>query len=327
MPGHESEFLEGVHSVVIVGANGSGKSRLGAWIEQNAIAQLGMPVHRISAQRVISFPADVQPKPFERAQRWFQYGHEGVERWHYGQILGSRWNGRPVSHALSDFDQLVAILFADRTRRDRDYTQRAEECQAYESVPPCMLATLVRMWRAVLSHRELVLGDHIVQVRASGSGLYPALELSDGERVAFYLIGQALAAPPGAVLVIDEPENHLHRAIQPRLWDQIEAERPDCLFVYLTHNLEFAASRVTAKKVWAKAFDGTRWDWEEITPNEAVPDELLFEVLGSRKPVLFVEGRGGSLDRGIFDILYPDRLVVPREGCERVVTATMAFRD
>src|SRR5688500_17911129 len=38
-------------------------------------------------------------------------------------------------------------------------------------------------------------------------------------------------------------ELHLHRALQAPLWDEIEAERADCLFVYLTHDLDFAASR------------------------------------------------------------------------------------
>ena len=74
---------------------------------------------------------------------------------------------------------------------------------------------------------------------------YNAAEMSDGERVIFYLIGECLAAPDDAVIVIDEPEMHLHKSIQSDLWDAIEAERPDCLFVYLTHDVDFAASRAS----------------------------------------------------------------------------------
>ena len=35
------------NSVIIIGANGSGKSKLGAWIEQQSLEE----IHRISAQR------------------------------------------------------------------------------------------------------------------------------------------------------------------------------------------------------------------------------------------------------------------------------------
>jgi ABC-type phosphate/phosphonate transport system ATPase subunit len=41
-------------TVVIVGANGAGKSRLGAWIERNADSSV--IVHRISAQRALDLP-------------------------------------------------------------------------------------------------------------------------------------------------------------------------------------------------------------------------------------------------------------------------------
>ena len=121
--------------------------------------------------------------------------------------------------------------------------------------------------------------------------------MSDGERVAFYLLGQVLCAPTDAIVVIDEPEIHLHRAIQVALWDEAEKSRPDCTFVYITHDLEFAGARSAARKIWVKSFDGSSWTWDEVEPQEDLPDHLVFQVLGSRRPVLFVEGEANSLDQ------------------------------
>jgi len=38
-----------------------------------------------------------------------------------------------------------------------------------------------------------------------------------------------------------------------------------------------------------KSYDGNNWDWELIHDDENLPDGLIIEVLGSRKPVVFVE--------------------------------------
>ncbi|WP_052503430.1 hypothetical protein [Lacinutrix sp. Hel_I_90] len=57
--------------LVIVGANGSGKTRFGSRIEENNLKK----VHRISAQKSLSFPAEVSPKSKERATKEFLYGY------------------------------------------------------------------------------------------------------------------------------------------------------------------------------------------------------------------------------------------------------------
>ena len=54
LPGADGQAVErstSTNSVVVIGANGSGKSRLGAWIEQRNFEK----VHRIAAQRNLSF--------------------------------------------------------------------------------------------------------------------------------------------------------------------------------------------------------------------------------------------------------------------------------
>lgn len=150
--------------------------------------------------------------------------------------------------------------------------------------------------------------------------------MSDGERVIFYLIGQCLAAPEDGIIIIDEPELHLHKSVQTPLWREIEALRPDCLFVYMTHDVDFASSLHESKKIWLKSFDGSNWIWEVINEIEGLPESLLMEVLGSRKPVVFVEGENGSYDTSLYKAVLSDYLVVPSGSCSQVIQLVKALR-
>ena len=52
-----------------------------------------------------------------------------------------------------------------------------------------------------------------VMASKNGGAEYSAAELSDGERNALLIAGNVLTAPSGTLLIIDEPERHLHRSI------------------------------------------------------------------------------------------------------------------
>ncbi|HLO51699.1 MAG TPA: hypothetical protein VK211_25020, partial [Kamptonema sp.] len=58
--------------VVIIGANGSGKSRLGFWIEQNQPNP--EKAHRISAQRALDFSEYAKLKSHEQAEKELLFG-------------------------------------------------------------------------------------------------------------------------------------------------------------------------------------------------------------------------------------------------------------
>lgn len=72
--------------------------------------------------------------------------------------------------------------------------------------------------------------------------------MSDGERVALYLMSQAMVAPINSIIIMDEPELHLHKSIMTLLWESIEKERQDCLFIYITHDTQFAANHTNSEK-------------------------------------------------------------------------------
>jgi hypothetical protein len=315
-------LVESGGSIVVVGANGSGKTRLGVWIELES--ERRESTYRITAQKSLLMPESAHAHAVDLAERTLWYGHERATS--PGDRLGHRWHGKPILHSLNDFDALMVFLFSDQAEKNEQYRQQAKSSKERVEPPETKLDIVKRIWEAVLPTRELVIRAGKVETRLRRNPTsYNAAEMSDGERVVFYLIGQCLAAPPKGIIIIDEPELHLHKSIQSRIWNEVEAERPDCLFVYLTHDLEFAAGRRGATKVWLKEFDGRRWDWCVVPNEESVPDEMFLTLIGSRKPILFVEGDRGSWDSFLYSRIYPDFTVVPCNNAEGVLHATVSF--
>ena len=79
------------------------------------------------------------------------------------------------------------------------------------------------IWENVISHRKLKISAGKIEVsNCLENGYYNGSEMSDGERAVFYFIGEVLCAKENSLIIIDEPENHLHKSILPRLWDAVE---------------------------------------------------------------------------------------------------------
>jgi hypothetical protein len=119
---------------------------------------------------------------------------------------------------------------------------------------------------------------------------------------------------------------HMHRAVLSRLWDELEAARSDCAFLLITHDLDFAASRSGEKLVLRAYVDPDRWEVEQLPTDTPFDEQLTTLILGSRRPVLFVEGDGGSLDLAVYRACYPNFTILPRGGCEQVIHAVRTMR-
>lgn len=319
----KKEEIETTQSLLLVGANGSGKTRLGTWIEIDSPYK--NLVHRISAQKSLVMPDSTTPVSIDIAENTLLYGNKD---WNH-QHKVYKWNKKPATTMLSDFDKLLVYLFSDETEENAKFKIQCKSNPGRIEPPETKLDRVKEVWEKILPHRELVVGGLRIQTKVKGDEgkLYNSSDMSDGERVIFYLIGQCLAAPKNGIIVIDEPELHLHKSVQAPLWSEIESLRSDCLFVYLTHDVDFAAANKSATKVWLKSFDGVSWDWEKLLPTEGLPDDLLLEILGSRKPVVFVEGTTGSFDFSLYATMLSDFLVIPRGSCTQVIQSVKALKS
>ncbi|UTY56055.1 AAA family ATPase [Massilia sp. erpn] len=307
-------------SVIFVGANGSGKTRLAVTIEGNR----DLDSHRISAHRALSLNPSVVKTSEQLSWAALRTGWQNLDA-RAAHRATNRWQGKAAVSLLNDYDFLLQVLFADQANIALQTHNRARAGDA-GPFDITKFEQLNEIWKRVLPHRTLhFTGDDISVSIPGGAAKYSASEMSDGERAIFYLIGQTLAVNANSLLIFDEPELHVHRSIMSKLWDELEAARPDCAFVFITHDLEFAAVRSGAKYV-VREYDGRSWVIDPVPEQSGFSDELTTLILGSRRPVLFVESVEGKFDVALYRCCYPKFTVIPRGSCTEVIHSVMTMR-
>lgn len=305
-------FANSTINYVLVGANGSGKSSFARQTRQI----LGRNVAIISAQKVfyLSRVTNVTLGKSSRSNVWsFQnqdklYKNEGFSN----QIEQDLNN---VFKSLVEEDNECKGKFYD-SYDNKNPTHK----------PTTTLQKVIEIWNKLLIHRKLSYSEGYLTVIPESGDSYDFMYLSDGEKAIFYYIAHVLIAQEKSYIIVDEPENHLHLALVAKLWDTLELVREDCQFIYLTHNLEFANTRTNSKKIWMKSFTSpATWDMQEIDSNKEIPQVLYMELLGSRKPILFCEGKNSSYDINLYTKLFPNYTVISADGHMQVINFTRAF--
>lgn len=327
--GESKEHTTNNNSIIIIGANGSGKSKLGAWIE----GEDPLEVHRIGAQRNLNFKENIPLSNYDYAKNRIFFGTDNEHdiqnkdkrsRWDYGKAYTTK--------LLNDFDIVLAALIGLYNNETSNYFN---DCKVAEknnytkpNIPFTVLDKLINIWDSIFPQRTLIFEDSkffAYEINKT-TKKYSANQMSDGERAVLYLASQVLVAPDNKTLIIDEPELHLHNSIMNILWEQLENYRQDCLFIYITHDTNFAASHKNSEKIWIKNYDGENWNLEKIISSD-LPEKLLFDILGSRKNILFVEGEENSFDSQLYSILYPNYFIIPCGGCTQVIMRTKSFKS
>ncbi len=110
--------------VVVIGANGTGKSRLGSWIELQSSHKEN--THRISAQRSLQFPRAITSFSAERAKLILYYGERAYEA-NVDEKIRQRWQQSPDVPFLDDYADLMTFLFSDHNEETNLFHLRASK--------------------------------------------------------------------------------------------------------------------------------------------------------------------------------------------------------
>ena len=311
--GAEPPALRESKQVTIIGANGSGKSRFCTALMNSCEGK----AFRISTLHAL-FPVD--------------YPTEQVLPGSIDDMF-NRLNEASVhvkNTAKTEFEKLSYIMLMEEFHDLMNYKTHRLMGERKEW-PKTKLDTTVKMWQEVFPNNKVLRENGKLMFSRSGdSDKYPSLRLSDGEKAVLYYIGAVQYAMPDAVILVDDPETFIHRSIMQTLWNVIEELRPDCTFIYNTHDVDFASSRVDNQCVWVKAFDPEQvaWDYEVMPSSQQFSDALYFDILGSRKPVLFVEGDDThSIDSRLYPLIFPEYTVRPLGSCNKVIESVRSFND
>lgn len=180
---------------------------------------------------------------------------------------------------------------------------------------------------------QLVIDNGEIKAVQAGS-LYSYARMSDGERSALVFAAEVVAAKPGMVFLIDEPELHLHLhpSIVVALVRALILQRPDCGFVVCTHQLELPAAVqggdivLVRGSIWQNGMI-TSWDVDVIQDSEKIPEWLWVDLIGARRKILFIEGNDKtSLDQPLYSLLFPKVTLRHRFTCKEVVRAVEGLR-
>jgi energy-coupling factor transporter ATP-binding protein EcfA2 len=320
--------IPGKEPVVIIGANGSGKTRLSRLLR----VEPGNTPEFVNALR----STRISPQLPAMSQLQARQQHDST-----------RNNARTQPWEIaSDFDYILSQLLAEDGDSARAYRARDKAGESVEEILPTALEMVEQLWRDIFPGRRLEWNDWspvvhnergwkdwspVVDNERGEIETYSANQMSDGERAGLYLLAKVLLAQPGQVIVIDEPETHFHARLAVRFWDVLEQTRSDLRFAYVTHDVAFALSREPAIFLLADPRSGLT----QVTMNEGLPEEIRREILGAASfsyfasRVVFCEGDDHSFDKLLYDAWFKgrDTVVLPIGSCEDVRRAVRALND
>lgn len=232
------------------------------------------------------------------------------------------------TNAVSEIEKLVYMLFADEFEQLLKLKEKATAKGHLHKFPATKLDKLKNVWEKIFPGNKIVTsaGTLIFETTA-GDDLIPVERLSQSEMAVLYYVAGALYAMPNAVIFVDAPSLFLHPTNLNALWNSIESLRPDCTFVYNSVDVEFVSSRTRNVILWVKSYDAEKglWDYEIMAPGE-IREDIFIELIGTRKPVLFIEGDlTHSIDAKLYPLVFPDFTVKPLGSCDKVIETTRSF--
>lgn len=308
----------------VLGANGTGKSSL----LQSFYAKHRLNGRRISAHRQTWFQSNAltlsanQKKKTETNisnddanphARWKDdYSAQRASIAIYDLIDAENVRARSIAGAVDSKDMNLAV---ELSKKD---------------APIKIINELLRLSNipVEISVQE---SEQVMASRNSGPK-YSISELSDGERNALLIAANVLTCKPGSILLIDEPERHLHRSIISPLLTLLFSKRSDCAFVISTHDVMLPLDNHEARTLLIRGCtyqnsNVVNWDADLLDAGGEIDDQLKQDVLGSRRKLLFVEGTVASLDLPLYSLLFPQVSVIPKSTCRDVEHAVSSIRD
>ena len=310
-------FISKVDSTtVIIGANGAGKSSLINELRKNSIDEM----YVLPAQKLLYFVSNIHNRNnIEQENYILDLKKTNIK---YDTI--DLYPSNIEENFSNTFTNLITLLVKD-VMVVATYKFRGQNDSSLS-----LWQKLEKIWYKIKPEISFEIDPIkiIVNVEKNHSK-YSINGLSDGERCILFYIGNVLLAPENSYIIVDEPETFLNAAVYNELWDLLISERPDCQFIFASHNMDFVQSRTNATYIWCKKFEAPYdLDYQVLEETQEMPLSLLTEVSGTRKPILFCEGTKTSIDYQIYSKLFSEFCFVkPVQGHKQVIQHTKAYND
>jgi len=305
-------------TTVIIGANGAGKTSLINELRKNNSKINSNEMYVLPAQKLLCFATHIQDRNVVDEDSYItEFNNINLK---YETI--DLYLNQIDANFSNTFTKLITLLVKDIITVATDNFRGKNESSL------SLWQKLEKIWNKIKPEIKFDIDtkNTVVKVEKNGSK-YSINGLSDGERCILFYIGNVLLAPENSYIIVDEPETFLNAAVYNELWDLLISERPDCQFIFASHNMDFVQSRTNATYIWCKNFEAPYdFDYLLLEDSQEMPLSLLTEVSGTRKPILFCEGTKTSIDYQIYSKLFSDFCFVkPVQGHKQVIQYTKAY--
>ena len=305
-------------TAVIIGANGAGKTSLINELRKNNSKINSNEMYVLPAQKLLCFATHIQDRNVVDEDSYItEFNNINLK---YETI--DLYLNQIDANFSNTFTKLITLLVKDIMAVATDNFRGKNESSL------SLWQKLEKIWNKIKPEIKFDIDtkNTVVKVEKNGSK-YSINGLSDGERCILFYIGNVLLAPENSYIIVDEPETFLNAAVYNELWDLLISERPDCQFIFASHNMDFVQSRTNATYIWCKNFESPYdLDYQVLEESQEIPLPLLTEVSGAKKPILFCEGTKNSLDYQIYSKLFSEFCFVkPVQGHKQVIQYTKAY--
>lgn len=305
-----SFLSEEKRNVVFVGPNGCGKTTL----LRHLISLTGeKDISYFQADRLLLIDTSYNP---ERDEKKFN------ETLNYTYNHATNVNTSDQGyHINKQLNQIIALF-------EKKRSSELEQFVAGKiSKDDCKTEFILRTWNGLIKDRELYCNGTL-RVRMLNGQDYEIKHLSSGEKNIFYFLSSIILQEEKRYYFIDEPENNLNPSIVTQLWDILESQRPNSIFIYLTHDNEFVSSRINSKIYWIRKYDGKEWIYETLPENDNLPQKLMVSLIGNKQSVIFCESENEEkYDSIIFKMMFPHHKIVSSGGCTKVISKVKAYKQ
>ncbi|WP_139856805.1 AAA family ATPase [Aequorivita sinensis] len=282
---------------ILLGANGTGKSKLLKELRDQAPNFYGdRTVIFVEGGRTIKLTNSLQLN----RNNFQQYGTLQTANQTFQNKRKTTLSDR-VMDALLLLDRMGQEIRGEHSDKVNEWQKNGQNGpMPLREEPP--LTKLFTLFSEIFPSIQLKLdsANKSITCIKNGSAPYNPSELSDGEKQVLSILADiAILGDDKSLILVDEPELNLNPSLACRVWDTIENDLPNCVFIYTTHNVGFSM-RANVDNVLV--LSNTNENISEISNIGEIDGNDLRALLGSIPAILstsnalITEGRETSFD-------------------------------